>query len=140
MVRSTTVLASALLLAMITKPASAAEARPSAAQAAVIAGEIAKLKSPQERSLASAWTDAKKVAEFICRPLATSVLKRRLNADRVFLGTDDPGTLQLRSDGQLTGSGQYRAGNNWQNFTFSCALNPRNGTATSFHTDPAPAG
>jgi hypothetical protein len=148
MVRSTFALASgALLLAMIAPPGSAAApaaadgpaARLSPSQAAVISGAIAKLKSPQERSLASAWTDAKKVAEFICRPQATTVLKRRFNADRVFLGTDDPSTLELRSDAQLTGNGQYRAGSKWRTFAFSCVLDPRKGTATSFQTTAAPA-
>jgi hypothetical protein len=110
----------------------------SPAQASVIAGAIAKLKYPQERSLASHWSDAKKVAEFICRPMATAVIERRSNADRVFLGTDDPSTLHLVSDRQLEGSGQYRAGGDWHSFTFACALNPQNGTAISFKANVAP--
>ncbi len=107
----------------------------SSAQVAVVARDIAKLKYPQERSVASHWTDAKKAAEFICRPLATSVLKRHLKeADRVFLGTGEPHTLRLESNNRLSGRGQVRVGYNWQTFTFSCALNPRTGKAVSFKT------
>ena len=141
--RSGSVLASgAVFLAMIASPAYAAAAdapRLSPAQASVIAGEIAKLKYPQERSLASHWSDAKKVAEFICRPLATAVLKRKANADRVFLGTNEPDTLHLLSNRELQGGGQYRSGDDWRTFTFSCALDPRNGTATAFKTSSASA-
>jgi hypothetical protein len=106
----------------------------SQAQAKIVTTEIAKLKYSEERALASGWTDAKKVAEFICRPLATDVLKRRFkDADRVFLGTDDPKTLHLVSD-RLKGSGQVRTGNSWRNFTFSCELDPRTGKALSFNS------
>jgi hypothetical protein len=107
----------------------------SSAQVTVVARQIAKLKYPQERSLASRWSDAKKAAEFICRPLAMRVLKRRLKgADRVFLGTDDPDTLHLPGNRRLSGSGQVRIGSDWQTFTFSCTLDPRTGKAVSFAT------
>lgn len=130
-----------LAITMASPSAAAPDTRHlSPVQASAIAGEIAKLKYPQERSLASQWSDAKKVAEFICRPLATAVLKRESNADRVFLGTDDPHTLHLLSDRELQGSGQYRSGDDWRTFTFSCALDPRNGTATAFKTKPVSAG
>lgn len=128
----------ALFFAIGVLPAAAADTpRLSAAQSAVIANGIAKLNYQQEQTLASHWSDAKKVAEFICRPLATAVLKRRSNADRVFLGADDPGALHLLSDRQLAGGGQYRAGDSWQTFTFSCTLDPRTGTAVAFETKPA---
>lgn len=142
MTRSISVFGSgAVCLAMaVASPSAGATNTPhlSPAQTSVIASANAKLKYPQERSLASRWTDAKKVAEFICRPLATAVLKRRANANRIFLGTDDPHTLHLVSNRQLEGSGQYRAGDDWHSFTFTCALNPQNGTATSFKAKPAP--
>src|SRR5262249_20661733 len=74
-------------------------------------------------------------AEFICRPLAMRVLKRRFKgADRVFLGTDDPSTLHLLGNRRLSGSGQVRMGSDWQTFTFSCNLDPRTGEAVSFET------
>ena len=132
----------ALFLALAGASPSAAapdQSHLSPSQTSVIARGIAKLKYPQERSLASQWNDAKKVAEFICRPLATSVLKRRSKADRVFLGTDDPKTLRLVGTRQLDGSGQYRAGSDWQTFTFSCILDPQKGTATAFKTSPSSA-
>lgn len=141
MTGSTSFFGSAVLFLALTgaSPSAAAPAPShlSPSQAAVISRAIAKLKYPQERSLAAQWSDAKKVAEFICRPLATAVLKRRSNADRVVLGTDDPKTLNLVSARQLDGSGQYRAGNDWQDFTFSCTLDPQKGTATTFKTSPA---
>jgi hypothetical protein len=123
------------LFLMTCSPVLAANLSP--AQTSVVAKQIAKLKYPQERSLASGWTDAKKAAEFICRPLATRVIKRRFkNADRVFLGTDQPGTLQLVSDRRLEGSGQARTGSTWQAFTFTCTLDPRTGRAVSFNANP----
>jgi hypothetical protein len=120
---------------IVLPPTVSGAAHLSSAQAAVVTRQIAKLRYPQERSLASRWTDAKKAAEFICRPLATSVLKRHLKeADRVFLGTDEPRTLRLESNARLSGRGQIRIGYNWQIFTFSCAMNPRTGKAVSFKT------
>jgi hypothetical protein len=105
----------------------------SPAQAAVVAKQTGQLKYPQERALASSWTDAKKAAEFICRPLATTVLKQRLkSADRVFLGDDKPQSLQLVGDRQLTGHGQVRTADGWQTFDFSCALDPKSGKAVRF--------
>ena len=101
MMRSGSVLASgAVFLAMIASPAYAAAAdapRLSPAQASVIAGEIAKLKYPQERSLASHWSDAKKVAEFICRPLATAVLALAfVGVNVMHLGTGEPVLFNAR--------------------------------------------
>ena len=123
---------------MLISPAFAAnpdEPRLSPAQVSVIAKQIARLKYPQERALAAGWTDAKKVAEFICRPLATKVLKRRSkHTDRVFLGTDEPNTLHLMSNRRLQGSGQARTGNEWRGFTFTCRLSPMTGKAVSFET------
>ncbi|MER9576547.1 hypothetical protein NKJ09_18895 [Mesorhizobium sp. M0189] len=118
----------------------AAAARLSPAQASVVTAEIAKLKYPEERALAKGWTDAKKVAEFICRPAAMKALKHRIKGvDRVFLGTDDPSTLQLVSNRRLTGSGQARTGDDWQAFSFSCGLNPQTGKAISFEIAPLPS-
>lgn len=134
---------STLVCVLLIAPASAVYAdtpRLSAAQNAVVARDIAKLKFPQERALASGWTDAKKAAEFICRPLAMKVLQRRnKTADRVFLGTDDPKTLNLVSNRRLDGSGQVRTANGWQEFSFICQLSPKTGTALSFKTMPVPA-
>jgi hypothetical protein len=121
-------------LMMLLGGATAAEAASlSPAQAALVTGQIANLKYPEERALAGQWSDAKKAAEFICRPLADRVLKEQLKtADKVFLGTDDPKTLDLVSNSLLKGSGQVRTGSDWRIFTFSCALDPETGRAVSF--------
>jgi hypothetical protein len=100
-----------------------------------VEAQIAMLRAPEERALASEWSDAKKVAEFICRPLATSELQKwNKEADRVFLGTDDPATLELTSNRQLTGSGEVRTGSDWTSFTFTCEVDPQSGKALSFET------
>ena len=105
----------------------------SRAQNTAIAKSIAALKTPEERRLASGWSNAKKVAEVICRPAALPALKKQVpNADRVFLGTDDPKTLTLVSTRSLTGAGQVRSGSAWRDFTFTCALMPSSGKVAGF--------
>ncbi|WP_353642263.1 DUF930 domain-containing protein [Mesorhizobium sp. WSM2239] len=107
----------------------------SKAQQDVVAAQIAELQTSEERGMASEWSDAKKVAEFICRPLAMSEVKKwNKDADRVFLGTDDPDTLDLPTNRLLTGSGQVRTGNDWTTFTFNCELDAGTGKALSFET------
>ncbi len=115
--------------------AAAAEAILSPAQIAEVETQIAELGSPEERALAAGWSEAKKVAEFICRPLAMSELKKwNKQVDRVFLGTDDPATLELTSNQLLKGSGEVRTGSDWTSFTFSCEVDPQSGKALSFET------
>jgi hypothetical protein len=102
-------------------------------QQAVMDHAIATLKSHADRHVAEGWSNAKKVAELLCRPAALHVLKARNPAvDRVFLGTDDPSTLNLMSDRRLTGSGEFRTPTGWQDFSFSCGLDPATGKVTSF--------
>lgn len=108
----------------------------SAAQEEVIAQNIEQLQSQADRDVALSWSDAKKVAEFICRPLALDDLQKwNAEANRVFLGTDDPSTLNLESGRMLSGSGEVRTGDGWASFEFSCELNPDTGEALSFETD-----
>jgi len=108
----------------------------SPAQQDVIARSIERLSSPEERELASSWSEAKKVAEFVCRPIALAALQSwNSSADRVFLGTDDPDTLRLESERLLTGSGEVRTGSDWVSFEFTCELDPASGEALSFATD-----
>ena len=88
--------------------------------------------------MAQDWTNAKKVGEFLCRPAALPILKKQIKgADRVFLGTDAADSLTLVNNGQLTGSGQVRAPQGWQYFTFTCDVNPDTGKVTGFQTVPA---
>ena len=105
----------------------------SATQNVVVNRKIATLKSPADRHVAEGWSNAKKVAELLCRPAALSSLRRQTpGVDRVFLGTDDPHTLNLESNRRLTGSGEFRTDKGWQNFTFACELDPETGRVTSF--------
>ncbi len=105
----------------------------SAAETAAIERQIATLHSAAERKMASEWSDAKKVAEMLCRPVALPALKKQITGvDRVFLGTDDPKTLELASNRLLKGVGSARAPQGWQDFAFTCELNPDTGKATSF--------
>lgn len=107
----------------------------STAQAAVVSKQIAALRSPADRGVAQGWSNAKKVAELICRPAALAVLKKQVKgADRVFLGTDAPLSLILKDNRELTGSGEVRAPQGWQDFTFTCSLNPTTGKVMAFQT------
>lgn len=120
--------------------APAGEPELSPAQNLAIAKSIAGLKTAEERRLANGWSNAKKVAEVICRPAALPALKKQVpNADRVFLGADDPKTLTLVSTRSLTGVGQVRSGSAWRDFTFTCALMPSSGKVAGFTAVLKPA-
>jgi hypothetical protein len=109
----------------------------SPAEAAVISRQIGNLKSSTDANVAMGWSNAKKVAELICRPAALFLLKKQIKgADRVFLGTDAPQTLILESSQRLTGSGQVRTPRGWQDFTFTCNLNPVTAKVIGFQTVP----
>jgi hypothetical protein len=109
----------------------------SAAQNTAVSGQIATLKSSTDRSTAESWSNAKKVAELICRPAALPILRRQnRGADRVFLGTNSPQSLTLESNRRLTGNGEVRTPRGWQDFTFTCELNPATGKVTAFQTVP----
>lgn len=126
------------VLAIGTAAAQGEEPALSSAEIAIVNRQIATLKNPGERKMAQEWTTAKKVGEFICRPAALARLKKQFEgADRVFLGTDAPNSLTLVNNGQLTGSGQVRAPQGWQYFTFTCDVNPESGKVVAFHTVPA---
>jgi hypothetical protein len=91
------------------------------------------LHSSVDRSVANGWSNAKKVAETICRPAAVATLKKEISGtDRVFLGTDDPKTLSLESNAKLTGTGSARNPEGWQDFSFVCEVDPETGQVTSF--------
>jgi hypothetical protein len=112
----------------------------SPAETAAVARQIATLHSATDRKMSNGWSNAKKVAETICRPAALATLKKQLpGTDRVFLGTDDPKTLNLESNARLTGTGSARNPKGWQDFTFTCEVNPETGKATSFTPTLTPA-
>ena len=139
----------AILLTMTLVPAAAAsgpQARPPAEPALTapelkaVARGIATLHSPVDRSVANGWSNAKKVAEILCRPAALPALRKQITGvDRVFLGTDDPNTLTLESNQRLTGTGSARIPQGWQDFTFSCTINPTTGQAKTFEVELTPA-
>jgi hypothetical protein len=112
----------------------------SAAETAAVARQIATLHSSVDRSMANGWSNAKKVAETICRPAAVAALKKQVpGTDRVFLGTDDPKTLSLESNAKLTGTGSARNPEGWQDFSFVCEVDPETGKVTSFVPTLTPA-
>lgn len=86
------------------------------------------------QSIRAEWTEAHKVAEFLCRPAALNMLRKtHQEVDKVFLGDGKNGGLTLLSSSQLTGTGQYRAGGiNWVSFSFRCMLSPSTGGVTGF--------
>jgi hypothetical protein len=111
----------------------------SAAEDAAIQRGIATLHSTADRSVANGWSNSKKVAELLCRPAALPALRKQIpGVDRVFLGTDDPKTLTLESNEKLTGGGSARAPKGWQDFTFTCQLDPKTGKATAFTAELSP--
>lgn len=117
----------------IAQTSSPKEPELSARQKVVVNRKIAGLKSPVDRHVAESWSNAKKVAELLCRPAALAALKKQTpDVDRVFLGTDDPHTLNLQSIRRLTGSGEFRTEKGWQDFTFTCDLDPETGRVKSF--------
>ena len=110
-----------------------AEAALSPAETAAIDKQIATLHSAADRGLAKEWSNAKRVAETLCRPAAKPVLRKQIpGVDRFFLGTDDAKTLTLESNEKLTGTGTARTPKGWQDFTFTCKLDPATGKVTSF--------
>ena len=115
------------------QPRASKEAGLSPSQQAVVSRKIAALRSSADRHVAAGWSNAKKMAELLCRPAALPVLKEQHGSvDRVFLGTDDPHTLNLESNRRLTGSGEFRTLEGWQDFTFVCELDPATGRVISF--------
>ncbi len=112
----------------------------SAAESAAIRRKIAALHSSADRGVAGSWSDAKKVAEVLCRPSALPVLRKSMpGVDRVFLGTDDPSTLTLESNRMLKGSGTARTPQGWSDFTFTCELDPETAKVMSFQPIMVPA-
>lgn len=128
-----------LLITLCTLANAAGHSDPalSPAQRSVISRQISSLRSPTDRNVAQGWSNAKKVAEMICRPAALPVLKKQVRgADRVFLGTDAPQSLTLENNRSLTGSGQVRTPQGWKDFSFTCNLNPATGKVIAFRTVP----
>ncbi|SFO08537.1 hypothetical protein [Xenorhabdus japonica] len=83
-------------------------------------------------SMVKDWSDAKKVAEFICRPFALPIIKQHYrDADTVFLGDVSPDSIRLEHPSELVGLGMYRTDDGWHDIRFSCKLDAT-GKAKSF--------
>ncbi|HBC1286563.1 TPA: hypothetical protein ACGJPB_003365 [Escherichia coli] len=79
------------------------------------------------------WTEAQRVAEFICRPLALKELQKRYtDVDKVIFDQGKHNMQRLISPALLTGNGQYRRGINWTTFHFACELSVKTGEAMAF--------
>jgi hypothetical protein len=126
-------IAALTIFVAMARTVNASEPDLSSAETTAVNRQIATLKAPGDRRMARGWSNAKKVAELICRPAALSVLKKQTpGVDRVFLGTDDPQTLTLESSSRLTGTGQFRTLQGWTDFTFTCDVNAESGKVTAF--------
>jgi hypothetical protein len=129
-----------IALASVAQAANNQEPALSAAERHIVARGIATLKAPADRTLAANWSNAKKVAEWICRPAALPVVRRQdQRAGRVVLGTDDLKSLTLETNGRLTGSGLFRTVHGWTDFNFACEVNPETAKVTNFQIIPHPA-
>lgn len=128
-----TFLAAALASAPSQAQGTTTDGRLSPAQQRSIAEAIGRLHGVADRDVASQWSDAKKVAEVMCRPLALQRLRQTDRAiDRVFLGDTNPQSLSLAGNTLLQGTGQARSGNAWKTFSFACKLDPASGRASTF--------
>ncbi|KAA6130959.1 DUF930 domain-containing protein [Cupriavidus cauae] len=124
----------AALVATAAYPAAAQDSSPlTDSQRQALDRAIGTLRTPADRNVASQWSDARKVAEVMCRPLALQELKRTdAKVDRVFLGDDTPQSLSLKGNTVLEGNGQARGRSGWRNFTFTCLLDAQTARATAF--------
>lgn len=87
------------------------------------------------------WNNEKKVAEFICRPAADTVLRNQHpSIDRYFLGETPTGTdLKFiagpprTGETVLSGNASYRTKNGtWSDATFSCVIASASGKVLTF--------
>jgi hypothetical protein len=94
---------------------------------------IAALTEPEEMRRAMQGSSTRKVANYLCRPLAAHLLASQMaGADELVLGTDDPHSLRLVNHRRLDGSGSVHVHGGTVSFHFSCTLNPQTGHASDF--------
>ncbi|WP_182825883.1 hypothetical protein [Serratia sp. OS31] len=92
------------------------------------------LKEQTDRNIVYSWTEAQRVAEFFCRPLAQTVIKKRLSTvDKVVLDQGNENEQRLISPTILEGNGQYRIGSDWTPFHFQCKISEKTGEAIEFN-------
>lgn len=123
-----------VILAVMTWGVVSAQGGLSKAQTAAI-DKILSAMQPADRKMSTSWSDAKKLVEFLCQPVAMAELKKTFpKADRVFFGPDEEGVKKFVVDPQksVAGSGTFREAAAWHDFTFTCTFNPETAAATSF--------
>ncbi|UNK24775.1 hypothetical protein [Yersinia intermedia] len=76
---------------------------------------ISQLYRSENRQIAINWNNAKKVSEFICKPIALIEIQRKgfPKADKIYLGDNNQDSLSLSLIDQyhLTGIGEVRIDN-----------------------------
>jgi hypothetical protein len=106
----------------------------SPAQQKVINAKTAKWNAEQMK-VHNEKTDARKLADFFCAPLALAELKKAdKTANKVVLGADENGESPLAAVGntKVSGLGTARFYGTWKTFAFECTLDATKATATSF--------
>ncbi|EHM1373180.1 hypothetical protein KFS96_004016 [Salmonella enterica] len=105
------------------------------AQSAYLSNLInSQLKNQDDRHyIFDHWSEAQRVAEFICAPLAKNLIKQRFpDVDKIILDQGPDNKQKLISSTLLAGNGQYRVGNTWTPFSYECELSDQTGKATKF--------
>lgn len=92
------------------------------------------LRTQSERDYVNkSWTEAQRVAEFICRPLAQHFIQQKFaGVDKVILDQGPKNTQHLMSANLLAGNGQYRIGNDWTPFHYECGISEQTGESLDF--------
>ena len=96
------------------------------------------ISNEQDRmAIKNEWSEAHQVAEFLCRPVATTVIQRQESlVEKVILSDGEQNSLTLHSPIRLTGNGQYLiSGSKWIPFYFRCDLSSITGKVTRFVID-----
>ncbi len=80
-----------------------------------------------DRKIIEGWTEAQRVAEFICRPAVQKEIRQQFPAaDKTILDLGT-GNHHLESPSLLTGNGQFRTGIEWTHFNYRCELTENSG-------------
>ncbi|MJN99469.1 hypothetical protein DNX92_23150 [Salmonella enterica subsp. enterica] len=89
---------------------------------------------PGDREIIAGWTEAQRVAEFICRPALQKEIRRQFPAaDKTILDQGTGNQHHLESPSLLTGNGQFRTGIEWTRFNYRCELTGSSGMVKKVH-------
>ncbi|RZM89545.1 hypothetical protein D9736_19200 [Escherichia sp. E10V10] len=98
----------------------------------------AQISNEQDRTaIKNEWTEAHQVAEFLCLPVAMTVIQKHESlVEKVTLSDGEQNSLILHTPIRLTGNGQYLIyGSKWIPFYFRCDLSSITGKVTRFVID-----